>query len=409
MGGHRANGPAPAPESEVPMQRKTLPPGIRVRHARGCDRERCRCGTYEAFVFSKADGCKIRKTFTNLAEAKTWRQDALVGVRKRELRAPEPTTLRDAATDFLAGIEAGEILNRWRRPYKPSACRGYRHNLETFVLPDLGALRLAEVRRRDVQALVDRLVAAGYSGSKVRNAVVPVQAIYRRAMKRELVTHNPAVDLDLPESAGARERAASVAEATALIAAVPEGDRGVWATAFYAGLRRGELRALRVDDLDLHRNIIRVRRGWDDVAGEVEPKSRKGVRDAPISDTLRLVLLEHLARTGRRGRDLVFGRTASEPFSPTLLRRRAHRAWKAAKLEPIGLHEARHTYVSLMHAAGVPLERIGDYVGHSSSYMTDRYRHLLEGQRGEDAARFDALLGGATGAHRGAHAAQTAR
>jgi hypothetical protein len=58
-----------------------------------------------------------------------------------------------------------------------------------------------------------------------------------------------------------------------------------------------------------------------------------------------------------------------------------------------------------MHAAGVPLERIGDYVGHSSSYMTDRYRHLIEGQRDEDAARFDSLL---AGARTGAQSAGTA-
>lgn len=50
-----------------------------------------------------------------------------------------------------------------------------------------------------------------------------------------------------------------------------------------------------------------------------------------------------------------------------------------AKLQPIKLHECRHTYVSLMHAAGLSLERIGDYVGHTSAYMTDHYRHLLEG------------------------------
>jgi hypothetical protein len=58
-----------------------------------------------------------------------------------------------------------------------------------------------------------------------------------------------------------------------------------------------------------------------------------------------------------------------------------------------------------MHAAGVPLERIGDYVGHSSSYMTDRYRHLIEGQREQDAVRFDELL---SGAHTGAHLRSTA-
>ena len=46
----------------------------------------------------------------------------------------------------------------------------------------------------------------------------------------------------------------------------------------------------------------------------------------------------------------------------------------------------------MLHAAGIPLERIGDYVGHSSTYMTDRYRHLLPDQREEDRRRADDFL-----------------
>lgn len=72
-------------------------------------------------------------------------------------------------------------------------------------------------------------------------------------------------------------------------------------------------------------------------------------------------------------------------------------------MEPIGLHECRHTYVSLMHAAGLSLERIGDYVGHSSAYMTDRYRHLLDGHEQEAASMLDAFLERRTGATTGAH------
>jgi integrase len=55
-------------------------------------------------------------------------------------------------------------------------------------------------------------------------------------------------------------------------------DRPLWATAFYAGLRRGELRGLRDEDVDLEANEIHVRRGWDDVDGEIDPKSAKGTR-----------------------------------------------------------------------------------------------------------------------------------
>lgn len=131
----------------------------------------------------------------------------------------------------------------------------------------------------------------------------------------------------------------------------------------------------------------------------------------PLAEPLRLILLQHLARTGRRGNDLLFGRTPTEPFTPTHVRKRALCAWAATvvgaflrrrpiSLKPIGLHECRHTYVSLMHAAGVSLERIGDYVGHSTAYMTDKYRQLVEGQRDQDREAFSAYL---TGAFPGAH------
>jgi integrase len=65
---------------------------------------------------------------------------------------------------------------------------------------------------------------------------------------------------------------------------------------------------------------------------------------------------------------------------------------ESANLEPIGLHELRHSYVSWMHDAGFSLERIGEYVGHSSAYMTDAYRHLLDGHEAEAAERFEDYL-----------------
>jgi integrase len=139
---------------------------------------------------------------------------------------------------------------------------------------------------------------------------------------------------------------------------------------------------------------IRVERGWDDEEGPIEPKSRKGRRVVPVASELRRYLLAHKLATGRDGDELLFGRTATKPFTPTHVRKQAREAWATAELEPIGLHECRHTYVSLMFAAGCSLEEIGDYVGHSSTYMTDHYRHLLEGQRELAAERLDTYLAG---------------
>jgi integrase len=57
-----------------------------------------------------------------------------------------------------------------------------------------------------------------------------------------------------------RDRIAGPAQATALLEALPMQDRAIWATAPYAGLRRGELKALRWDDVDLGKGVLRVER-----------------------------------------------------------------------------------------------------------------------------------------------------
>jgi integrase len=392
------------------------PTGIVVRHSsRKCPAHNggsCKCPggpAYQAAVYSRAEDRKIRKTFPTLAEARSWRADSSVALRKGELHSPSKAVLRQAGEEWIEKAERGEALAKTRRPYKPSTLRTYKHDLATYVYPDLGALRIGDVRRRDLRAFVDRLIGDGLSGSKVRNVIVAVQALYRHAKARDLVTVDPTDGLQLPEPSAPRDRAASPTEAARLLAALPEAERPLWATAFYAGLRRGELRALHADNIiGLGAQVgtvkIHVAAGWDDVEGEIEPKSKKGERDVPVADTLRAILAAHRLRTGRTGTDLVFGRTASEPFTPSHVRKQAGKAWKAAKLNPMGLHEARHTYVSMMHAAGLSLERIGDYVGHSSTYMTDRYRHLLEGHEAEAAAQFDAYL---TGAQSGAQGTLT--
>lgn len=395
------------------------PTGIVERHSRTCRSGRggkCNCRpSFRAFVYDRTlrdehgdvVGGKVWKTFSGkgaLAAAKRWRSDATSQLNAGNNVAPSRLTLRDAAEAWLGGAEAEPptVLNRSGYPYKPSALREYRRNLTRYILPALGAHRLSDVRRGDLQALVDRLLGQGLSGSKVRNVLIPVRVVYRHAIERDEAQTNPTAGLRLPNGHKPRDRAATATEAAALLAALPDDDRALWATAFYAGLRRGELRALRWDHVDLAAGIIRVQAGWDDVAGEIQPKSTKGKRTVPVTALLRDYLAEAKARTGRSGRDFVFGPAADRPFTPSYIRKRAAAAWAAENgcradrnqepLVPIGLHECRHTFVSLMADAGLSLERIGDYVGHSSTYMVDRYRHLLEGHEAEAARLLDDYL-----------------
>jgi integrase len=65
------------------------------------------------------------------------------------------------------------------------------------------------------------------------------------------------------------------------------------ATAFHAGLRRGELVAPQIKDVNLRRSCC-ASVGWDRVEGEIERKSTHARREIPISNALRRFLVEHL-------------------------------------------------------------------------------------------------------------------
>jgi len=81
------------------------------------------------------------------------------------------------------------------------------------------------------------------------------------------------------------------------------------------------------------------------------------------------------------------------PFSASSIGERAHRLWDAAGLEPISMHECRHTFASLMIAAGVNAKALSTFMGHANISITlDRYGHLLPGAEDEAAGLMDAYL-----------------
>jgi integrase len=211
-------------------------------------------------VWSPRDGKPIRKTFRTIADARAWRAEAKVALSGGTMRAPTRTTLAEAADHWLVAAKAEVVRTRSGEPYKPSALRSYEQVLRARVLPKLGRMRLSSVTRNTIQDLVDGLVAEGLAPSTIRNCVLPLRAIYRRALARTEVLVNPTLGLGLPVARGRRERIARPAEAHALVNALPARDQALWATALYAGLRRGELQGLRWTDVDFKAGVIRVER-----------------------------------------------------------------------------------------------------------------------------------------------------
>ncbi|HEX2435762.1 MAG TPA: tyrosine-type recombinase/integrase [Solirubrobacterales bacterium] len=77
--------------------------------------------------------------------------------------------------------------------------------------------------------------------------------------------------------------------------------------------------------------------------------------------------------------------------------KRAKDAWRAAELEPITLHEGRHTFASLLIDSGANPKAVQEFMGHSKIQTTfDCYGHLFPGSHDEVRERMDAYLLAAT-------------
>ncbi len=375
------------------------PTGIRIRHQRACRRlggGRCNCQpSYEASVGAGERGKKLRRSFPTLAAAKAWQVEARHAIHRGQLSATSTQTVREAAADLIEKMESGILRTPAGVTYKPSVIRGYECNLRLHVLPDLGGQLLNRVRRRDVQLLADRLIGSGLDASTVRACFVPLRTIYRRAIDLGDVAVSPVSGVRLPAPEGKRDRIATPAQAAQLISVLRVDDQALWGSAFYAGLRLGELRGLRWSDVDLAKGIIRVERGMDQKGSIIAPKSKAGRRAVPVPKALRALLAAH--RLQRVGEGYVFGSSLTQPFTPTAVRRRARLRWeKVEALKPIadfGLHEARHTFASMAIAAGVNAKALTTYMGHASVQITyDRYGHLMPGNEREAAGLLDVYL-----------------
>jgi integrase len=399
MAADRTNqGRTEAPDRESARRREQIETGITLRHSRNCglgDGDGCSCQPgYQAMAWCGRKGKVLRRTFPTLAKARAWRQATQVDLRRGALSAPTARLLREEAEAWLEDARLGIVRNRSGEPYKPSAIRSYEAALANYLLPEFGQLRLSGLDRNRIQALIEKLVRRGLAPSTVCNALLPLRAIYRRALDRELVALNPTERLALPKERRPRQRVPEPRQIDALLRVLPDCQRVLWSAAVHTGLRLGELQALGWQSLDLEAGVLVVERSWDRVAGFIAPKSRAGERTVPIPALLRAELRQQLLRQGHGGLGLVFAsKDPGRPFDPSNAKRSAWRIWQRAGLEPLGFHQARHTYAALMIAAGVNAKALSSYMGHSSITVTlDRYGHLFPGNEAEAAARLDRFL-----------------
>jgi integrase len=263
----------------------------------------------------------------------------------------------------------------------------YRHQLERHVLPEiddtvppLGDLALNELTPELVRRWYRALVV-NQTRSIAAKAYVRLRQVLNQAVDDERILRNPCRIKRGGVERHDEQRFATIAELLELAGAVPDRYRAMILTAGLAGLRQGELLALRRGDLDLRAGVIHVRRKRQQLAsGEIiesEPKSEAGKRTVALPEPLVDELRAHLARFASKGMDTyVFTSSDGQPIERNNFRKRVWLpATRATRLKGLRFHDLRHTAGTLAARTGATTKELMARLGHSSSNAALIYQH----------------------------------
>lgn len=292
---------------------------------------------------------------------------------------------------------------------RPNTLDGYRRTVENHIIPAIGNVKLDKVTPAHVRRVHTAIESKGLSSTTALLAHRTMSVSFKVALREGRIGRNPAELTAAPRKAATQLHALDLNESIQFLSyAASDPNMGArWATALLTGARRGEVIGLERDRvgevLDLSWQLLRLaktdREGKPDVPADYEyrhvagglyltrPKASKSWRIIPLIDPLRTILERHIAASEDNPWGLVF--TANgRPISPDQDSRNWRKALAAAGIEKdVRLHDARHTTVDLLYAAGVPEDLISEIVGHSTRTMTQSYKSLRNRERLTSAMR----------------------
>jgi integrase len=274
----------------------------------------------------------------------------------------------------------------WRqaKPHRPTTASSVEGHLRVHAYPAFGDRPLSRIRLSDVQGWVTGLEKSkGMAPSTVRTTFNSVRAVFRAAVKDRVIASSPCDGVDLPDVPRRKVVPLTVEQAQALAAAMPDRYRALVITGAGTGLRPGELFGLQVRHVNFLRRTLRVEQQVQQEAkGGTRvclPKTKESMRVIPLPAVVVDVLAAHLKAFSAGPDDFMFQDPKGGPIVASRFNDSAWRpARKAAGLGSVGLHALRHTYASLLIAAGESVKVVCERLGHTNAAMTlNVYSHLF--------------------------------
>jgi integrase len=303
------------------------------------------------------------------------------------------TALRTGTYVERKKITFGEWVAKWLELFvKPkvrqSTFAKYQINFRTHILPELGGIELQKLTTEHVQAFYNKK-AENYSSSVIAILHLVITGALKQAVKQRLILHNPAEHTVRPPVKHKEIKPLSVGEVREYLAEAKK-DRlyAAFLLALYTGLRKGELLALRWEDVDLNAKILTVKRSMGRVEicpGKTElifsePKTAAAKREIPLLPEVVQELKKHKVRQneeklffGQAYEDtgLVFASETGKPIDPrTFLKKHKAILERAGLRQEVTVHTLRHTFGTLLAQVGENPKNLQMLLGHADIRTT---------------------------------------
>jgi len=295
----------------------------------------------------------------------------------QEVRSAPPgehLSVEDVGERYIRHVEV--VLER-----KPTTVSDYRSILRRHLGPYFGQRGIDKITTEDIAAYMAAKAAEGLKTKTISNHLNFTHGLFGFAVTKKWAAANPVATVSRPRVSGTDPdiRYLDRDQVEALLRDIPDDrlgptDRVLYLAATMAGLRQGELIALRWQDVDWVAGVIRVRRSF--TRGQFgTPKSKRSSRAVPMADRLAGELERHFQGSAYQAdEDLVFAHPdTGGPYDASKMRKRFRSALRAAKVRPVRFHDLRHSYGTAMAAAGAPLRALQEWMGHRNYSTTEVY------------------------------------
>jgi integrase len=311
-------------------------------------------------------------------------------------------------------LTVGTYLRRWladsvKDTVRQRTYEGYEHVAERHIVPTLGRLKLKNLTPAHVRGLYRERLDSGLSPRTVQYAHTTLNKALKQAVADGLIPRNAAASVKAPRPRPTEIRPLDRKQVrTFLDSASDHRLEALYVVAVTAGLREGELLALRWEDVDLEAATptLHVRRTLSEArSGRIfeAPKSGKG-RQVRLTRTAaealkghRISQNEEKLATGARWQDhgLVFPSSVGTPMGARNLTRHFKGLLKGAGLpQSFRFHDLRHTCATLLLRQGVHVKYVQELLGHADISLTlNVYSHILPDMGDAAAGAMDAALG----------------